>query len=507
MFRINPLIGITLGLVSVTLILVLAGDYVLQLTRDQSGVELRQRQKIGKTLSVQFAPLAAINDTQTIGKAMEALVERNRDVLSAALRGSDGKLITSAGEHEQYWRNPGARVTTPSHANVPLMVDGREWGTVEVSFAPKGESAVPFLTTDPLIRFLLFIAASVCLGYFFFMKRTLTHLDPKAVIPDKVKSTLDLLAEGVVLIDTKDKIVLSNFAFADKLGVEPSVLVGKPLSGLTWRSPGSNDAIEELPWVTAMKDGKAQTDFPLALSLEDDTVLVFAVNSSPILDGNFNLRGAMATFNDETALQEANGVLLEMMDKLRKSQDEVNKQNTELMRLATRDPMTNCLNRRSFFERMEKAFTLAQSEKNPLGCVMVDIDFFKKINDAHGHGVGDKVLKMVAKLLVSKFGNKASICRYGGEEFCVLLPGTGLDKSIVVALEVRSSIESYATMGIETRASLTVTASLGVSAIEQGADAPGTLVDQADKALYQAKEQGRNRVEQWSPALSGNRAA
>ena len=138
---------------------------------------------------------------------------------------------------------------------------------------------------------------------------------------------------------------------------------------------------------------------------------------------------------------------------------------------------------------------------------MVDIDQFKKINDEHGHGVGDKVLKMVAKLLESKFGNKDSICRYGGEEFCVLLPGTGLDKTIEIAQEVRSAIESYATMGIETKTPLTVTASLGVSAIEQGATAPGMLVDQADKALYQAKELGRNRVEQWSQALSDNRAA
>ena len=318
---------------------------------------------------------------------------------------------------------------------------------------------------------------------------------------------MDLLAEGVVLTDTKDNIVLVNLAFADKLGVDPGALVGKPLSALKWRSPGSNEKIDKLPWVTAMKDGKAQTDFPLALVLEEEKVLVFAANASPILDSNLNLRGAMATFNDETALQEANGVLLEMMDKLRKSQDEVNKQNAELQRLATRDPMTNCLNRRSFFERLEKAFSLAKSESNPLACVMVDIDHFKKINDVHGHGVGDKVLKMVAKLLESKFGNKDSICRYGGEEFCVLLPGTGLDKAIETAQDVRSTIESYATMGIETSSDLTVTASLGVSAIEQGASEPAVLIDQADKALYQAKEQGRNRVEQWSQALGSNRAA
>ncbi len=507
MSRINPLIRITLGLVAVTLILVLAGDYALQLTRDQSGVDFRQREKIAETLALQFSPLAEINDTETIGKTMEALVERNRDVLSTALRGRDGKLVTSTDDHEEYWKSPGAGVTTLAHADVPLMVDGNEWGTVEVSFAPKRESLIPFLTTDPLIRFLLFITASACFGYFFFMKRTLTHLDPTAVIPDKVKATLDLLAEGVVLTDLKDNIVLANLTFADKLGVEPGVLVGKPLSALRWRSPGSDDLIKELPWATAMKEGKSQTDFPLALKLDDDQVLVFATNSSPILDSNLNMRGAMATFNDESALQEANAVLLEMMDKLRKSQDEVNKQNSELKRLATRDPMTNCLNRRAFFERMEKAFTLAQSEQNPLGCVMVDIDYFKKINDEHGHGIGDKVLKMVAKLLDSKFGNKASICRYGGEEFCVLLPGTGLEKTIEVTQEVRATIESYATMGIETKTPMMVTASLGVSAIEQGATSPGVLVDQADKALYQAKEQGRNRVEQWSQALSNNRAA
>jgi hypothetical protein len=103
MSRINPLIRITLGLVSVTLILVLAGDYALELTRDQSDVDFRQREKIAQTLALQFSPLAEINDTKTIGKTMDALVERNRDVLSAALRGSDGKIITATDNHEEYW--------------------------------------------------------------------------------------------------------------------------------------------------------------------------------------------------------------------------------------------------------------------------------------------------------------------------------------------------------------------------------------------------------------------
>ena len=130
MLTISPLIRITFGLVSLTLLLVLAGDYILQLTRNQSGVELRQRERISKTLAVQFSPLAVIIDTGTIGKTMKALVERNRDVVSSALRGSDGKLITSVGNHEEYWHSPGAGVTTVTHADVPLVVDvghGLDW--------------------------------------------------------------------------------------------------------------------------------------------------------------------------------------------------------------------------------------------------------------------------------------------------------------------------------------------------------------------------------------------
>ena len=84
MLTISPLIRITFGLASLTLVLVLAGDYILELTRSQSGVELRQRERISKTLAVQFSPLAVINDTGTIGKTIEALVERNRDVVSSA---------------------------------------------------------------------------------------------------------------------------------------------------------------------------------------------------------------------------------------------------------------------------------------------------------------------------------------------------------------------------------------------------------------------------------------
>ena len=504
---INPLIRITLGLVSLTICLILAGDFLLGLTGGQTEAIVKQRKKVVETLSMQFSALAETDQFDTIQKAMDALVERNGDVESTALRSSDGAIRASAGDHAAHWRAPSGSTNDVSNANVPLLVKGQQWGTIEVSFAPLRHSAIPFIPTNPLVRLLIFITAFGFMSYLFFMKRTLTHLDPKAVIPDKVKATLDLLAEGVVLVDTDDTMVLANLAFAEKVGMDTGVLLGNKLSDLKWRSPGSNEAIEEFPWITAMKEGKAQTDFPLSLVTESGQTLIFAANSSPILDHNFNLRGAMATFNDETELQEANGELLEMMEKLRKSQDKVNKQNEELKRLATRDPMTNCLNRRSFFEKIGKTFAAARSDDSELSCVMLDIDHFKKINDKHGHAIGDRVIEMVAKLMESKFGSRDNICRYGGEEFCIMLPGASQDKAIDLAQQARSTIESYATMGIETKGSLTVTASLGVAALEPGVKDAAALIDRADKALYLAKERGRNRVERWTESLAGNQAA
>ena len=505
--NINPLIRITLGLVSLTICLVIAGDFLLGLTGEQTEAIIKQRKKVVETLSMQFAPLAESGQIDTVQKAMKALVERNGDVESTALRSSDGAIKASAGDHSAHWQGAGTNADSLENAEVPLLVNGQRWGTVEVSFAPLRHTSIPFVPTDPLVRLLIFITAFGFMSYLFFMKRTLTHLDPKAVIPDKVKATLDLLAEGVVLVDTDDTMVLANLAFADKVGIDTGALIGKKLSDLGWRSPGSNETVEEFPWITAMKDGKAQTDFPLSLTTQSGQTFIFAANSSPILDHNFNLRGAMATFNDETELQEANGELLEMMEKLRKSQDKVNKQNEELKRLATRDPLTNCLNRRSFFEKIGKAFSIAASDGGKLSCIMLDIDHFKRINDKHGHAVGDKVIEMVAKLMESKFGSRDNICRYGGEEFCILLSGADQNKALELAQEARSTIESYATMGIETKESFTVTASLGVATLESGVKDATALIERADKALYQAKEQGRNRVERWTEGLAGNQAA
>jgi diguanylate cyclase (GGDEF)-like protein/putative nucleotidyltransferase with HDIG domain len=123
---------------------------------------------------------------------------------------------------------------------------------------------------------------------------------------------------------------------------------------------------------------------------------------------------------------------------------------------------------------------------------MVDVDHFKRVNDQHGHAVGDKVLQNVGRILKSLARDTDVVCRYGGEEFCILLAHTNLEGATQGAERFRQAIESQPSAGI------CITASLGVSALGTGASSARDLLSQADEALYRAKRGGRNRVHLWS---------
>jgi diguanylate cyclase (GGDEF)-like protein len=169
--------------------------------------------------------------------------------------------------------------------------------------------------------------------------------------------------------------------------------------------------------------------------------------------------------------------------------------------LANRDPLTACYNRRSFLEQLENHWSNAQRHGYPLSCVMLDIDHFKSINDTHGHRRGDEVLQQIASVLRSGARKGDIVCRYGGEEFAVLLPHVDIDGATQAAQRYRKMIEIADFQGV------TVTASLGVSATGLGAHDPQKLMDQADACLYTAKREGRNRVVRWDEMCADEIAA
>ena len=247
----------------------------------------------------------------------------------------------------------------------------------------------------------------------------------------------------------------------------------------------------DYPWSISLRDGSAQTGVRLGLKDEAQTPRTFRVNCTSILGGDGGVRGALATFDDVTTIEEKSARLRQMLEMLQQSRDEINRQNQELQALATTDPLTGCMNRRSFFAAFETQWSSASRYGHPLSCIMVDVDHFKRINDRHGHSTGDLVLRHVADLLKQLARDTDVVCRYGGEEFCILLPQITIEGAMQAAERFRNGIETKPCAGIA------VTASVGVSSIELKAGNPQALLDQADKSLYAAKRSGRNRVVRW----------
>ncbi len=170
----------------------------------------------------------------------------------------------------------------------------------------------------------------------------------------------------------------------------------------------------------------------------------------------------------------------------------------EILQHATCDALTGLNNRRQFEERLKQEVSNAKRQKHALCAIMLDIDYFKKVNDTYGHFAGDVVLKKIATLIKSALREYDIPSRYGGEEFIILLPSTKVEDAFIVAERLRKTVEGT-TIDIPTEKgdavafSISVTISLGVYRYKE-TDTPQEFYKNADKALYVAKENGRNRV-------------
>jgi diguanylate cyclase (GGDEF)-like protein len=175
-------------------------------------------------------------------------------------------------------------------------------------------------------------------------------------------------------------------------------------------------------------------------------------------------------------------------------QKELLETNKRLELLSITDGLTKLYNHRYFQDEMARAFEESQRYQRPLSLAIIDIDFFKKVNDAYGHAVGDEVLKAVAKIFQESIRATDLAARYGGEEFAVMMPETELDDALTFAEKIRTLIES--TPFPTAVGPLHVTVSIGVAAVPRTKiHAAKEMVVAADKALYRAKRGGRNQVQ------------
>jgi diguanylate cyclase (GGDEF)-like protein/putative nucleotidyltransferase with HDIG domain/PAS domain S-box-containing protein len=450
---------------------------------DSTEAIVRGRSALCEALAISCSSAAGRNDSAMIAATTRAIVQRNTDILYAAVHRDNGQVLVEEAK-------PGAQpLPAMIEAQVPIYQGDQKWGTVLVRFKPLSVFRGLPVAGNPSFRFIalctlgLFISDVLYLYLVFKRERSRS-----GGIPERVRATLDTLVEGVLLMDLDRRIALVNESFARTVGKPASELEGRKAGELSWSNSEGQETKDDLPWASAIKRRSPELGSIVALKTAANGLRTLSVNSTPIVADNGSCHGVLATFDDMTGIERKNLQLRRLLEKLRHSRDEIRSQNQKLQDLAALDPLTSCLNRRAFFERAEPALRIAERHGQMLSCIMLDIDHFKSVNDRHGHAVGDLAIQMVSGVLRSTARAGDLVCRYGGEEFCVLLPLTGYDGAVILAERIRTTVMTTTFAGIS------VTSSFGVVTLTEEIKDAHDLLNRADQALYAAKRSGRNRV-------------
>lgn len=492
MYRLTSSVRIVLGLVGLTISSLLVAGLVGLIPNVGTAAQ-KNRSAFCEATAVSFMALAPHMNTEQIQETFDAIRERNPEVESLAVRTAEkGQLLLASGPHKAIWVTRGDTPQNSREFIVPITARGNQhWGQLEVRFQEVSAGLFGNLMR-PEFTLSIFMGSGLFISFYFYLRKVLRHLNPSQVIPQRVREALDALAEGLLVLDTDCRVVLANTAFAENVRTSVELLIGRNAEEIGFRHlTESKNA--DAPWKDTVASGQALRGVIMKIGA-GSAERTFSVSSVPIHDEKQKCRGVVASFEDVTELDRKQKELRDALSSLKQSSEEIRQQNRELEWLATRDALTGCVNRRSFFKDFESIWHQTQATGGELSGMMVDIDHFKSINDNHGHATGDEVLRKVAAAVMKTVAESDIVCRYGGEEFSVLMPETSLDDAELRAERIRLAIRALK-LG-----EVSVTASLGVSSLRQNAESPQDMLDQADKCLYVAKRNGRNQVVRFDKA-------
>lgn len=241
---------------------------------------------------------------------------------------------------------------------------------------------------------------------------------------------------------------------------------------------------QQTEWIGKLQGHDYWHDLPL---------IAFADNQQSLLNG-FNL-GASDSIKLSTDPHELNARLLGHLKRWQRMLD-LRQSKEQLQKMALTDALTGLGNRATFDMSMKQAVARTQRSGTAFSLLMIDLDYFKRFNDCYGHQAGDEVLRHVAKAIDNSARDSDICCRYGGEEFAVILPDTDAKNAQVLADRIHNQVAHASRKLRQSR--LPITVSIGISCADRHQKTISTqLIEEADRALYQAKENGRNRTEVW----------
>jgi len=301
------------------------------------------------------------------------------------------------------------------------------------------------------------------------------------IMPVARHAIVDGMRDGVVVLDNESRVIDMNPSAQSMLGVTTSQIMGQ-LSTLTspvWheidrKTAGQSDANIEI----YLGEGEGRRHIDLTVSV--------------MLDKRGQAGGRLAIFRDITHLRKVEGDLRESNRELMRKIEEIEALQEQLRQQAIHDPLTGLYNRRFLEETLGRELAQAQRSNDPMSIAMIDIDRFKSINDTYGHAVGDLFLIALGDMLEQKTRAGDVACRFGGEEFIVVMPGAPLE---VAAQRINEFRQCFNAVKIDVGGkAVGATFSAGVAGYPLHGTDEKTIISEADRALYAAKEGGRNRV-------------
>ena len=295
---------ISFGLVGL-LVSILLTAMLIGLIPDRRGALREGRAALAETIAAGSSGYVARGDFDELSKSLRLVVARNKALLSAAVRDRSERIMIEVGEHERYWEHLGHRLSTETQVRVPIWSRDKRWGQIELRFEPLAPEGWQKHLANPAIQLLAFMSASSFLAFYFYLGKMLQHLDPSRAVPARVRAALDTMAEGLLVIDLSEQIVLANESFASMLGVPPDKLLGRGIGSLQWLGRDSQTcSAEETPWRTALRDGQVIRQWTMGLVDGAGQGRSFMVNCTPVLGSRGQHGGVLISFDDVTKLEQ-----------------------------------------------------------------------------------------------------------------------------------------------------------------------------------------------------------
>lgn len=300
------------------------------------------------------------------------------------------------------------------------------------------------------------------------------------LIPVARSALIENMSDGVLMLDAKNRVVDYNSAMKTFLGDEPASLLGRHVTELLGE------------WFEYSHSLTSDSPSQIELRIPNDPSRYLDLRVTPLYDAYRQVSGRLFVFRDVTERKDVEKKLRHANRRLQDQLIEIGILQSQLREQAIRDPLTDLFNRRYLEETLDREIARAAREKYPICVVMIDIDHFKQVNDTYGHEAGDAMLKSVAGLLAANSRRGDFACRYGGEEFLLVMPNIHMAVAYARTETLRASLNALQVQ--YGNYVLSATFSMGIACFPAHGENRESLLRAVDKAMYAAKEAGRDHI-------------